>query len=70
MFLTLYVYDISIDNKSSRTFNFSLKLSIELSYAQIVKNIQLFSEIISRPIIYTNGQEHSIILIVLDDMCI
>jgi hypothetical protein len=42
--------------KSSKTFNSSQKLSTELLYTQIVKNIQLFSNIINRTIIYTNRQ--------------
>jgi hypothetical protein len=40
--------------KSSRTFKAFLKLSTELSYTQIVKNIDLFSDIINKIIIYTS----------------
>jgi hypothetical protein len=43
MVLTICVYDSSFDN-SSRTFNTSQKLSTELSYTQIVRNIQLLAD--------------------------
>jgi hypothetical protein len=59
MFLTICLYDGSIDNIREQLkvlddlciWNSSLKLSTELSYTQIVKNIQLFSENINRTII-------------------
>jgi hypothetical protein len=44
LFHSKYNYCIQ---KSSKTFYFSLKLSTELSYTQIVKIIQLFSDIIN-----------------------
>ena len=50
-------------HKSSRTFNSFLILSIELSYTQIVNNIQPFSEMINRTIKYTNRQDHSFLLL-------
>jgi hypothetical protein len=49
-------------HKSSRTFNSSHKLSTELPYTQIIKNIQLFSEMINTTIIYTNRINHSTLL--------
>ena len=42
--------------------NSSLKLSIELSYTQIVRIVHLFSQIINRTIIYTIRQKHSTFL--------
>jgi hypothetical protein len=51
MFLTICVYDSSVDH-----------LWEELSYTQIVRNIQLFSDTINRNIIYTKCQEHSPLL--------
>jgi hypothetical protein len=59
MFLTICVYDSSVDKfweKLNVSIQFSLKLSIELSYTQIVRNFQLFSDIISRNIIYTKSR--------------
>jgi hypothetical protein len=48
---------------SYKQINYYLKFSTELSYTQFVKNIQLFSEIINKPKIYTYRQEHSTLLI-------
>jgi hypothetical protein len=77
MFLTICVYDSSIDNlreklnalddcgvydSSVDKFWESMIFSIDLLYSQIVKNIQPFSEIINRNMIFTNRQEHSTLL--------
>jgi hypothetical protein len=47
-----YYYHI---RKSSKTFNSSLKLSTELSYTQINKSIQLFSDIINKTLVSENS---------------
>jgi hypothetical protein len=49
--------------KSLRTFNTSQKLSTELSYTQIVRNIQLLADTLNITIIYANRQKHSTLLI-------
>jgi hypothetical protein len=58
MLLTICVYDSSIDSIREK-----LNVLDDLcTYSQIVKIIQLFSDIMNRTIIYTNLQEHSTLL--------
>jgi hypothetical protein len=53
MSLTICVYDSSIDNIRKKL---NVLDNLCISYTQIVKNIQLFSDIINRTIMYTNRQ--------------
>jgi hypothetical protein len=62
MILMICVHDCSVDNIREKSFSSSQKLSTALSYTKIVKNIQLFFDIINRTIIYTNRQDRSIFI--------